>query len=553
MSSDSNCMPNNATVTQDITQKGLLSGNMSLVVPQSSKVPSSGRTKAGRLKVALQPGRGIMDWVKLTSGRNIASKQMQFVDEVELSKHNTVDNCWIVLENKVYDVTEYLTFHPGGVNELMRAAGCDGTILFNKYHAWINHETMLKACFVGYFKGNIDKLPTPKDEWVPDCFSRILGTTDGKIVLNCDEWMKLKKENVCVDVCGNALRVLIKPLGCTPPISLAWNGIPKLLMCDTFIVSVESGVIEIKFDHSREMSIFSSLDLVTIKKRPGLLFRVCTISQIRKITHNTNLYELDLPLSTYLSLPVGHHVYLRIDKKVVAFTRPYTPILVDANRRKISFLIKLYEDGKFTYALRRLQIGDQLEISDPVGDIDFLSACSTELCCICAGTGITPMIRLLNARKNDSNRHVFISSLLRLKWLALGCNDKDRLEQEFYKYCGLEPARDHVSLFHYEEEDHDVNILMLSKFIEKQKSLILKECREDGASVEHRYRVLVCGPPEFMATVESYNEQIDLYCAVVCCGEGKQKRDLKGATALKNIEDGVPFTHKVLRSLCVYG
>ena len=41
---------------------------------------------------------------------------------------------------QVYDVSQYLEFHPGGIPELMRAAGTDATALFNQVSAW---ETML--------------------------------------------------------------------------------------------------------------------------------------------------------------------------------------------------------------------------------------------------------------------------------------------------------------------------------------------------------------------------------------------------------------------------
>ena len=33
---------------------------------------------------------------------------------------------------EVYDITHYLTFHPGGKSKLMRAAGTDCTLLFNQ-------------------------------------------------------------------------------------------------------------------------------------------------------------------------------------------------------------------------------------------------------------------------------------------------------------------------------------------------------------------------------------------------------------------------------------
>ena len=54
-------------------------------------------------------------------------------------------------------MTAYLEFHPGGIPELLRAAGTDGTDLFNQYHAWVNYENMLKSCYVGQFKGDTTK------------------------------------------------------------------------------------------------------------------------------------------------------------------------------------------------------------------------------------------------------------------------------------------------------------------------------------------------------------------------------------------------------------
>lgn len=58
---------------------------------------------------------------------------------------------------QVYDVTSYLEFHPGGIPELMRAAGTDGTDLFNQIHAWVNYDNMLKSCLVGRFTGDLSK------------------------------------------------------------------------------------------------------------------------------------------------------------------------------------------------------------------------------------------------------------------------------------------------------------------------------------------------------------------------------------------------------------
>ncbi len=49
----------------------------------------------------------------------------------------------------VYNVTHFLDFRPGDVEEMMRGAGTDATELFNEIHRYVNYESMLKKCFVG--------------------------------------------------------------------------------------------------------------------------------------------------------------------------------------------------------------------------------------------------------------------------------------------------------------------------------------------------------------------------------------------------------------------
>jgi len=46
-------------------------------------------------------------------------------------KHNKRQDAWMVLNNKVYDVTNYIPFHPGGA-KILAGVGRDATELYSK-------------------------------------------------------------------------------------------------------------------------------------------------------------------------------------------------------------------------------------------------------------------------------------------------------------------------------------------------------------------------------------------------------------------------------------
>ncbi|RAL58827.1 hypothetical protein DID88_009137 [Monilinia fructigena] len=62
-------------------------------------------------------------------------------------------DAWTALGGKVYNITPYLPYHPGGEPELMKCAGRDGTRMFSEVHPWVNWEGMLEACLVGISVG----------------------------------------------------------------------------------------------------------------------------------------------------------------------------------------------------------------------------------------------------------------------------------------------------------------------------------------------------------------------------------------------------------------
>lgn len=41
----------------------------------------------------------------------------------ELATHNSADSCWVVYDNEVYDITDYVPKHPGGANQIIPHCG----------------------------------------------------------------------------------------------------------------------------------------------------------------------------------------------------------------------------------------------------------------------------------------------------------------------------------------------------------------------------------------------------------------------------------------------
>ncbi len=68
----------------------------------------------------------------------------------EVGKHKTPKKAWVVFKKKVYDVTKFINFHPGGYEILQKELGTDITTLFNLNHGWVNFNNILEKYQVGY-------------------------------------------------------------------------------------------------------------------------------------------------------------------------------------------------------------------------------------------------------------------------------------------------------------------------------------------------------------------------------------------------------------------
>ncbi|KAF5354998.1 hypothetical protein D9756_005488 [Leucocoprinus leucothites] len=59
---------------------------------------------------------------------------MSLVSAQAVAAHNNRESCWIIVHNKVYDVTDFLDEHPGGSKIILKYAGVDATEAYEPIH-----------------------------------------------------------------------------------------------------------------------------------------------------------------------------------------------------------------------------------------------------------------------------------------------------------------------------------------------------------------------------------------------------------------------------------
>lgn len=51
-----------------------------------------------------------------------------------VATHNTAQSCWTVIDGNVYDLTQWISRHPGGERAILGLCGTDGTAAFHGQH-----------------------------------------------------------------------------------------------------------------------------------------------------------------------------------------------------------------------------------------------------------------------------------------------------------------------------------------------------------------------------------------------------------------------------------
>jgi len=84
-----------------------------------------------------------------------STTEVSFLTVQEVATHNTAADCWLLINNKVYNATSYLNLHPGGRDRIIPYCGRDATQAFVTKGGEGNHSNSAFADLAKLYIGDI--------------------------------------------------------------------------------------------------------------------------------------------------------------------------------------------------------------------------------------------------------------------------------------------------------------------------------------------------------------------------------------------------------------
>ncbi|KAJ2777477.1 hypothetical protein GGI15_004484 [Coemansia interrupta] len=123
------------------------------------------------------------------------------------------------------------------------------------------------------------------------------------------------------------------------------------------------------------------------------------------INHDSTHYRFALEPNQELGLDITSCIVVKAkvgnDEKPTI--RPYTPVSEQHARGHFDLVIKRYPDGKMSNHIHSLVPGDVLEIKGPIPKFPYKNGALKEIGLVAGGSGITPMVQLIQHVLSDPN------------------------------------------------------------------------------------------------------------------------------------------------------
>ncbi|KAL7536077.1 hypothetical protein ACHAWF_005372 [Thalassiosira exigua] len=235
------------------------------------------------------------------------------------------------------------------------------------------------------------------------------------------------------------------------------------------------------------------------------------------LSHDTRRFTFALPNGPagLLGLPVGQHITLKFaetseDGSTKNHQRSYTPVTGDDTPGTVTFVIKVYEagvhpkfpqGGKMSQHLDSLKVGDAVLMRGPKGHMTYhkngrftvhpllkrdpdQTRVAKHFGMIAGGTGITPMLQIVNRVLRDEPNSDVTISLLYANQTEDDILVRKELEEAVEKYPGR-------FKLHYTLDRPPEGWKHSAGFISKE----MIEAHLPPAAKDGSVQILMCGPP----------------------------------------------------------
>jgi cytochrome-b5 reductase len=327
----------------------------------------------------------------------------------EVAKHTSKTDLWVTLWNHVYNVTDYQEDHPGGKEFLLENAGTDATTAYED----IGHSTDAREILENFRIGRI-----ADEDWTDHEAARMPTIKPSRVhVVNNLPPPKSYRFHLSALGFGLASVVLsivagreFSPLLRRFQSAGFWKGFAVSSLASMGLAAYASMWATKSFDvahrdfqsypaHKKSKSTASrpskkkDINLGVLNAR---VYQPFPLIDKFNISHDTIRFVFGLPNeNSVLGLPTGQHIAIRHEVDGKQLARSYTPTSSNKDRGRLELTVKIYESGKLTPWLSKLNIGDTVEIRGPKGEMKYHKNLVKELGMIAGGSGITPMFQII--------------------------------------------------------------------------------------------------------------------------------------------------------------
>ncbi|PGH18787.1 hypothetical protein AJ79_00200 [Helicocarpus griseus UAMH5409] len=348
-----------------------------------------------------------------------------------VAAHKSRDDLWIIIHDKVYNITDYVRDHPGGADILKDVAGTDATEAYVDVGHSEDADEILESYLIGTVKDPVKSTRAPVVRVIQQSPPDTEATTKppsaamGKLLFAASSLggallYFLGPRNASVHAFLAKLAQFSKsglPAIHIPQTESLTGGFSSGFAAVTLVCSVVGSIL------GRKLSKLLQIDSGFTRYPPHMKTRRVkkqnphltsgfleskeykSLPLVRKDLLAPNVYRFVFQLpkpQEVVGLPIGQHVAIKATVDGRAVSRFYTPTSNNLDLGRMELVIKCYPDGLLTGKyMANLKVGDKVQFRGPKGAMKYSNGLCKKIGMIAGGTGITPMYQLIRAICED--------------------------------------------------------------------------------------------------------------------------------------------------------